>query len=96
MTDRPTIGVLMSMAIRSDHALGCPGYYDSPLFASTKVTHAQPLESTMRSMRQLWEEATGNGFYRPEHEANYARLAAAAGVDVSQFALPKPLQEQDR
>jgi len=68
----PTPGLLMSMAIRYDHALAIPGYYDHPFFAKDGITHAQRLESTLRVMRQLWEEVTGNGFYRPEKEAEYA------------------------
>lgn len=71
----PSPGLLISMAIRSDHGLGVPGYYDGPLFAHTGITHQQRLESAMRSMRQLWEEATGRGFWSPENECEYlARL----------------------
>lgn len=73
----PPPGLLMSMAIRYDHALGCPGYYDSEFFKAQGVTHAQRLEGTLRTMRQLWEEVTGRGFYSPEREAEYAKLAGA-------------------
>lgn len=70
----PSLGLLMSMAIRSDHALGMPGYYDQALTRSSNTTHAQRLESTIREMRQLYEEATGVGFYSPEREAEYVAL----------------------
>jgi hypothetical protein len=73
----PSPGLLVSMAIRADHALGVPGYYDQPMMQQAHgVGHAQMLESTMRTMRQLHEEVVGTGFYRPEKEAEYAKLAA--------------------
>lgn len=74
--EEPSHGLLMSMAIRYDHALGCPGYYDDPMFSGSGVTHQQRLDSTLRTMRQLWEEVVGKGFYRPEREAFYAALSA--------------------
>lgn len=70
---KPTDGMLMSMAIRSDHGLGLPGYYDSPLFGG-KITHQQRLDSTISSMRQLYEEVAGEGFYNPNLEEDYKRL----------------------
>lgn len=76
----------MSMAIRYDHALGMPGYYDSQnrLFGNRgglpEPTHAMRLASTLIQMRQIWEEVAGQGFYSPEREANYA--AMCEGVDL--------------
>lgn len=67
----PPLGLLMSMAIRYDHALACPGYYDQPLLATSGVTHAQRLEITIGSMRQLYEEISGHGYYTPEKEEFY-------------------------
>lgn len=76
----PPPGLLMSMAIRFDHGLGVPGYYDQlaamGLTVDARVTHKQRLESTIRQMRQLWEEVVGLGFYKPEKEADYAAIAA--------------------
>lgn len=69
---QPPIGLLMSMALRFDHGLALPGYYDQPLFASEGITHKQRLESTINQMRQLWEEVAGEGFYKPEYEDVYA------------------------
>ena len=77
----PSPGLLMSMAIRYDHALGCPGYYDHPLVGTPGITHAQRLLSTLTTMRQLWEEVVGQGFYRPEKEAEYAAMAQPAGEE---------------
>lgn len=80
----PPPGLLMSMALRYDHGLGCPGYYDSAIFASSGITHAKRLDATLRTMRQLWEEVSGNGFYRPEKEAEYAdMLGGIAGTAQS-------------
>jgi hypothetical protein len=79
-TNEPPIGLLMSMAIRYDHALGQPGYYDQPLFKSIMegTTHADRVEATIRTMRQLWAEVTGNGFYSPDKEQGYADMYAAS------------------
>lgn len=60
----PTDELLKSMAVRYDHGLGVPGYYDEPVFGAENVGHAKRLESTIRTMRQLHEEVVGAGFYR--------------------------------
>jgi len=66
---------LVSMAIRYDHALGVPGYYDNPAFAHFGgVGHAKRLEGTIISMRQLYEEAIGQGFY-PNNKAMIAAMS---------------------
>lgn len=80
--NEPPPGLLMSMAVRYDHGLGVPGYYDQVIFSGIGdgeggVTHAMRLESTMRTMRQLWEEVTGRGFYRPQRSAMYDGMATA-------------------
>ena len=66
----PSKGLLMSMAIRSDHGLAVPGYYDQ---IHGPGHHRKRLESTMSAMHQLWEEVTGNGFYSPELEESYVK-----------------------
>lgn len=72
----PPPGLLMSMAIRFDHGLGMPGYYDAaPFRRPGQPSHTQRLEATLRTMRQLYEEVSGHGFYRPEREAEYAAMA---------------------
>lgn len=71
----PSLGLLMSMAIRDDHALGCPGYYDGAPFGKAGITHAKAVAVGLSRMRQLYEEVSGQGFYRPEREAEYAALA---------------------
>ena len=68
----PPPGLLMSMAIRYDHALGCDGYYDHPVFGQG-LTHKQHLEGTLITMRQLYEEVSGYGFYSPEQEEGYKK-----------------------
>lgn len=69
----------MSMAIRMDHGLGVPGHYDQPIFADSGLTHQQRLDGALRTARQMWEEVVGQGFYRPEKEAEYARLSQKEG-----------------
>jgi hypothetical protein len=67
----------MSMAIRYDHALGCSGYYDQPMFKDSGVTHVQRLETTLEIMRQLYEEVAGYGFYSPEKESKYLEMLSS-------------------
>lgn len=52
----PTEAVLLNMAVRNDHGLGCPGYYDQPIFGGEGVGHARRLEAALTTMRQLYEE----------------------------------------
>jgi len=60
----PPEALLRSMAIRYDHGLAVPGYYDQPIFGAENVGHARRMESTLTTMRQLYEEVVGKGFYR--------------------------------
>ena len=73
----PTLGVLMSLALRRDHALGHIGYYDKP-GGEPWETHARRLEAALTEARQQYEEVVGAGFYSVEREQHYAMLAAAA------------------
>lgn len=63
----PPAALLRSMAIRYDHGLGVPGYYDQQIFGAENIGHARRMESTITTMRQLYEEVVGKGFYRPEN-----------------------------
>lgn len=76
----PPRGLLMSMAMRYDHALGAPGFYDqfAQFGLGHGITHAQRLDGTLRTMRQLYEEVSGHGFYSPERDAWYVEQASAA------------------
>lgn len=82
--NQPPPGLLMSMALRFDHALGCPGYYDQPMLGGKEGEHARRLESTMREMRKLWEEVTGRGFYRPQRSAMYEAMAEKASTPAGE------------
>lgn len=74
----PTPGLLMSMALRADHALGMPGYYDQPLIARKGVTHARRLELALAEARKMHEEVVGSGFYAPEREGFYFAMLPSA------------------
>jgi hypothetical protein len=63
---KPTDALLLSMAVRYDHGLGIPGYYDQEVFSASGITHAQRLQAALTTMRQLHEEVVGEGFYRPK------------------------------
>jgi hypothetical protein len=73
----PTPGLLMSMAIRHDHGLGVPGYYDQPLMqrANHGVSHARMVECALSDMRKIYEEVVGSGFFSSAKEADYAAMA---------------------
>jgi hypothetical protein len=73
-------GLLMSIAMRLDHGLACPGYYDQPMYAGSGVTHAQRLRVALADARRVWEEVTGRGFYKPDREAEYVAIAASGGA----------------
>jgi hypothetical protein len=87
MTQKPPPGLLMSMAIRMDHALGIPGYYDQDLFGVKMYeldhgpTHSQRLRAALTTCSQLWEEASGYGFYSPEKEEDYKKFLIDNGID---------------
>lgn len=72
----PTSALLHSMAVRYDHGLGMPGYYDQPIFGAENVGHARRLEATISVMRQLHEEVVGTGFYRPAEPVREAEPVA--------------------
>jgi len=76
LPEEPPIGLLMSMAIRYDHALMSPDYYDQSIFGEDveKGNHEKILRATLATMRQLYEEVSGHGFYSPEKEEEYAAL----------------------
>lgn len=71
----PSPGLLMSMALRYDHGLGVPGYYDALVGPGE---HQRKLQHALTLMRQLYEEVSGNGFYSPEREQQYASLMGAS------------------
>lgn len=70
----PSAGLLMSMALRYDHGLGCPGYYDMLGEGQHKIR----LEAALALMRQLYEEVSGQGFYSPASEQRYAEMVEAS------------------
>jgi hypothetical protein len=78
----------MSIAMRLDHGLGVPGYYDDPMFASSGLTHEQRLNAALADARRAYEEVTGQGFYKPEREAEYAALVAVRDSASSGPAMP--------
>lgn len=77
----PTDELLMSMAVRYDHALAVPGYYDQPILARPGVTHAKMLDATLTSMRQVHEEVVGTGFYSTETAPRYRAMLSAKDAD---------------
>ncbi len=74
----PTEGLLMSMALRADHALGCSGYYNQFVFGVSGGGHARRLEVAISEARKQHEEVVGTGFYKPERDAEYRAMLAAA------------------
>ena len=83
MPKEPPPGLLMSMAIRFDHGLGVPGYYDQEWFHRPgQPSHAARVEATLTMMRQLYEEVSGHGFYSRAKEAEYAALASSKPPNV--------------
>ena len=75
VSKKPSIGVLMSMAMRQNHALGCPGYFDLMPMMSGGVSHARHLEVALSDAGKLYEEVVGTGFHSPEKDAGYESIA---------------------
>ncbi len=65
----PPDGLLHSMAIRYDHGLGLPGYYDT-IPDTDEGAHERKYQATIRIMSQLYEEVSGHGFYKWEEFTN--------------------------
>lgn len=68
----PSQGLLISMAVRYDHGLAVPGYYD--MISDGVLTHDQRMKHTIDTMRKLHEEVVGAGFYHEEREEMYTKM----------------------
>lgn len=73
---RPPEELLMSMAIRQDHGLGVPGYYDQDFFGAEKVSHHARVQIALDDMRKVYEEVVGEGFYKPDNAERYRAVIA--------------------
>lgn len=83
----PTDKLLLSMAIRYDHGLGVPGYYDQPVFGGENIGHEARLRAALITMRQLHEEVVGAGFYTAASTPESARdQYAGAGKMIPESA----------
>jgi hypothetical protein len=58
----PPDALLHSMAIRYDHGLAIPGHYDTQP-DTDGGEHERRYQATITTMRQLYEEVSGHGFY---------------------------------
>lgn len=71
----PPRELLISMACRYDHALLIPGYYNQQIFQKMgRPSHEQIYESTIRQMKQIYEEVVGDGFYSKENASKYRTI----------------------
>ena len=69
----PPMALLISMAIRYDHGLAIPNYYDN-MPIQLGATHKQRFDRAISIMRQLYEEVSGYGFYSADKEAQYLAM----------------------
>lgn len=86
----PTRGRLISMAIRHNHAFLVN---HDPNAKWTSGVTKEHRESVLRSMRQLYEEAVGMGFYSPDREDSYVssfEKAQAAAPEAIRSLLKEP------
>lgn len=70
----PPLGLLISMALRYDHSLGDRSYYTHNIQPFSKITWERKMNDTINLMRQVYEEVSGNGFYKPELEEKYTSI----------------------
>ena len=78
MPRKPNRSCLLSMALRNDHSFGMPCPSDKDILemrvqlddwvrlTGNQYRTTQEKENSLVSMRQLYEEATGQGFYKNE------------------------------
>lgn len=72
----PTRGLLISMALRMDHAFGAPEQEPIP---GMKLGHTDSYrEVVLRDLAKAYEEVVGDGFYAPEREEYYRAMISAA------------------
>lgn len=70
----PPLGLLMSMALQYDVALGVPRYYEF----MQDGEHKTRLLYTLKLMVEVYAEVTGTGYYKAEFEeelVNQVRIA---------------------
>jgi hypothetical protein len=65
--DEPPPGLLMSMAICDDHALGLDGYYDQ---FEGEGAHKRKVEIALGDMMKFWEEVVGKGYFKYKEPLN--------------------------
>jgi hypothetical protein len=70
--EEPSIGLVNSMCFRFAHDFGLPKDALGQGFTE------QERDSLRRQMRQVYEEISGRGFYRPEREQDYCNMLTAA------------------
>jgi len=70
--EEPSIGLINSMCFRFAHDFGLPKDAIGQGFTERER------DSLRRQMRQVYEEISGRGFYRPEREQEYSNMLAAA------------------
>lgn len=67
---RPSLGLLMSIALRMNHALCDP----NNMIFEHGVSYEQSLRVALGDARRAWEEVTGNGFYNEDAEERYRMM----------------------
>lgn len=58
--DEPPPGLLLSMAICLDHAIGLDGYYDQ----FGEGHHEEKKREALHDMRKVWHEVVGTGYFK--------------------------------
>lgn len=80
---KPSLGRLGSMGLRHDHALffKIPDNDSTdPMFGMISGHGEKSVKAVIRSMSQLYEEASGNGFYSEDREQFYLDGLAQFGI----------------
>jgi len=75
--EKPSRGLLISMALRMDHAFCAP---EQSLFGMSVFGHTNDYrESVLTTLRQAYEEVVGKGFYHPDGEEHYRSMMSTNG-----------------
>ena len=77
LPEEPPLALLMSMAMRVDHAIAMPSV---PGFGPDPQTRRDNALRLLADMRRAYEEVSGHGFYHPERAQMY--LDALASLHI--------------
>ncbi len=96
----PTAGLLVSMSMRHFHSftIWMGSFEEKATLEEKQLTildEIADIYSARKFSKQLLEEATGTGFYSPEHEDRYISFCTSRKVRLRAAELAKALENNN-